>query len=74
MVDEKTTLPDALKSGWRSTEFWITLLLMSGGFALLYKGREELGAILLGLAGVPYPAWRSFLKKTAVMALALVWR
>jgi hypothetical protein len=57
----------ALKSGWRSTEFWIALGLKLLGAWLIAKGKDELGMVLVLAGGGGYMLQRGQLKKAEIV-------
>jgi hypothetical protein len=75
--DLKFVLGDqALRSGIRTTEFWLTVGSILLGLALLLFGKTELqqqaGFALLSLSSAGYSISRGFVKSKAVKAAALV--
>ena len=50
------------KPGYKSTEFWITIILSVIGAVLIATGKQELGAALLGAAGISYNGTRGLAK------------
>ena len=59
MADEN--IP-AIKPGYKSTEFWITVALGIAGVVLLATGKDTLGTALLAAAGVSYSGARGLAK------------
>ena len=59
-----------IKDGWKTTEFWIVVLPMLAGIALIFRGEIESALMLLGGSGVGaiYGAGRSFMKGKATEA------
>lgn len=53
----------ALKSGWRTTEFWMALGMKILGAWLISKGKDELGVVLITAGGGGYIAGRSVAKR-----------
>ena len=51
---EITVTERSLKPGYKTTEFWLSLLCAAIGTALIYQDQPQLGAMLLGLAGLSY--------------------
>lgn len=39
-----------LKSGWRTSEFWITLAAYAAGTVLIARGQDFMGGILMSVA------------------------
>jgi hypothetical protein len=85
MADEKgvtTVSEDAApakcpseRPGIKTTEFWLAVAMILAGVWLISKGKDEIGAALIGIAGTVYPALRGAVKsKLAQVAgvLALV--
>lgn len=52
------------KPGWKSTEFWLAALAMTGGFVLMIKGQVEAGTTLVGVGSAGYAASRGLAKLT----------
>lgn len=50
------------KSGYKTTEFWISVGVGVVGVVLLCAGKETLGAALLGVAGISYNGARGLAK------------
>lgn len=54
---------EGLKSGVKTSEFWVTMLLMIGGVVLIALGKDSLGAALMGASGTGYTLSRGHAKK-----------
>jgi hypothetical protein len=59
-----TELP-GLKAGWRTSEFWVTLVALAMAAALMYRGRDELATVVLSVATGGYHASRAIVKAKA---------
>lgn len=65
-VDVEVNDPNHLltvKAGWKTTEFWIGLLMTLIGAWLIEKGKDELGAVLVAVGGLGYQGSRALVKK-----------
>ena len=49
--------------GYKSTEFYLTLVAGIVGIYLIAIGKDEIGATLLCLSGITYSAGRSLIKR-----------
>lgn len=58
-----TTGGSPRKPGFRTTEFWITVLLIVVGTVLVLGGKEELGTTLILGAAAPYVVSRGMAKR-----------
>jgi hypothetical protein len=71
-VDDPNNLI-TLKSGWKTTEFWIALVMLLIGVGLIAKGEgpptndllQALGTALVSTSGLGYTAARTALKRPA---------
>lgn len=61
--DEKQGKPSGLKSGFKTSEFWIALLMNIGGFALVILGHENVGGVVMAAGGGGYQVSRGMAKK-----------
>lgn len=54
-----------LKSGWKTSEFWITLLAYVVGCVLLSRNQDTAAAVLMSVATGGYHGARAVAKATA---------
>ena len=59
-----------LKSGLKTTEFWVALLLCGVGVWLITRGHDEIGGLLIAASGLGYKVSRGMAKKGAALVLA----
>jgi hypothetical protein len=52
-----------LKSGWKTTEFWIAVAMKLLGAWLISKGKDELGVMLITISGGGYMGSRTLAKR-----------
>ena len=73
-TDEATADATILKAkdGWRTTEFWIALVMTAIGAWLIAKGKEEIGGVLVAMAGSGYTAGRTVVKRAVRVSLVLL--
>lgn len=58
----ESMLPPGLKAGWKTSEFWITLVLLAAGCFMAYRGNDTMATILWVVPGTSYKAVRTILK------------
>jgi len=51
-----------MKTGYKTSEFWITILLSVAGMILLTLGKDNLGTALLAAGGFSYSTSRGLAK------------
>jgi len=51
------------KPGWKSTEFWMSMVGMGAGFYLMVNGQPEYGMGLIAVANGGYAVSRGLAKK-----------
>jgi hypothetical protein len=59
----------AVKDGWKTTEFWLSLAMKCLGAWLISKDKDELGTMLILAAGGSYALSRTLVKKNRVPRL-----
>lgn len=71
-IPEVDTPNTVTKPGIRTTEFWMSVALFLLGVFLMSKGKDEVGAALMGASGFGYTMSRGMAKKAASVLLLCV--
>lgn len=67
MATKEIQMGNEQKSGWRTTEFWLTLLANAPMIACTIKGHESLACLIAGaLATISYHWQRGTIKQKAL--------
>ncbi len=62
MMPEDLKMNISPKPGYKTTEFWMNIILATIGIILILTDKETLGTLLLGAAGVSYTGARGLAK------------
>lgn len=60
------------KNGWKTTEFWIALVMLALGTWLIEKGQDTLGAVIVAMSGTGYQASRTLVKRAVRVGVLLL--
>ncbi len=52
-----------LKAGWKTTEFWIALVMQAVGVWLISRDKDDLGFMLCSMSGLGYHGSRTLVKR-----------